>query len=115
MSFDPETLNPGIRRTVMKMREWGFETCDSGDGDAREFGCDPGSPYVYATTLPARMVLEANRLHRLAQEHFGVSFDVIDGQDAEQAPNVQASYHPECNLAIISLLNVRDADWVQDE
>ena len=50
MNYD--TLNPGIREVVRRLREAGFQTCDSGDGSTRQFECDPGAPDV---TTPALM------------------------------------------------------------
>lgn len=59
-------LDPGIRETVVRVNEAGFETTDSGDGvskpaDCRVFDC----PHVIVKVSPAEGVSESHRLLKL--------------------------------------------------
>ena len=49
MSELPDDLNPGIRQTVQLLRDHGFETCDSGDGETHDRACDRPHGYVVMT------------------------------------------------------------------
>lgn len=67
-----DELDPGIRDVVRAINEWGWTTCDSGDGVskpdfARTFDC----PHVVATTEPAAMIYSADALAKMLVERFG--------------------------------------------
>jgi len=42
----PDDINPGIRETVRRLQEAGYETCDSGDGETHDHTCDRQEGYV---------------------------------------------------------------------
>lgn len=65
-----QSLNPGIRHTVKTLREWGFETHDSGDGLTTEYQCDLSSPYVYISINDGSFLYqEMNRLINLLKDN----------------------------------------------
>lgn len=116
--FDPANLDPGIRATVLWLRERGFKTCDSGDGKTKiEAGYNavpegepapaPGEascealpvPHVIIATTPEAMVAEARRLADALREA-GVELDPASGKTA------QAMFCPTQGVAIIELYNV---------
>lgn len=109
--FDPANLDPGIRATVLWLRERGFKTCDSGDGKSKiEAGYnEPGDeecvcdalpvPHVIMNTTPEAMVTEARRLADALREA-GVELDAASGKTA------QAMFCPTQDVAIIELYNV---------
>ena len=100
---DLSTLAPGIRRTVVWLRELGFHTCDSGDGKSNsEMDCAMDIPHVHMT-CPADEVTEvADDL-----------FETIRGQGVTvggdlEGPSIQATYNPVDRIAVVSLFNVDD-------
>lgn len=98
------TLNPGIAYTVQVLREHGFNTTDSGDGETHDFECDLPIPYVHMIVdKPGRLVSQADRLAALLESK-GV---VFEGQDhTGTKPEINAHYSPGGH-SIISLYNVR--------
>ena len=105
------SLNPGIRHTVKTLREWGFDTRDSGDGTTAQFECDLSYPYVHIVTAPATMASETDRLIRLLESQ-GINFADCphpqeDPEGAAKHPCVEASYLPlQAGFAAIHVLNV---------
>jgi hypothetical protein len=116
--FDPANLDPGIRATVLWLRERGFKTCDSGDGTTKieagyndlpegESAPKPGEvsceaipvPHVIIATTPESMVADALRLADALRE-VGVELDAESGKTA------QAMFCPTQKVAIIELYNV---------
>lgn len=113
-----DDLNPGIRETVRKLRSWGFDTCDSGDGDTHQYACDLGYAYVAAEVEPRNMAAMADLL-RAKLEEAGVSvgvqcdealIDVTKPHDA-QGVFIEASYSPIDGRAILFLGGLSDKDW----
>jgi len=101
----PEGLNPGIVETVRWLREKGFATCDSGDGETGDFGCDIPFPYVHMRVEPKDLVAEADRLTAMMMDDRGVK---LEPQNEElTAKCVEASYHPQSGMAVLTLWNVR--------
>lgn len=101
--LDPDTLDPGVRFLVARMREAGFCTTESGDGtkvdgqpDALPF------PHVYAVVWPADMAAEAQRLAALI-----ASFGVPPGPG-----DVEASYDPTDGSAVLVVTDASDA-WMR--
>jgi hypothetical protein len=82
MIIDYEALDPGIRQAVKVLNDYGFETCDSGDGyskepEAREFG--PGR-HVISTTVWWKLFYDANRLQEILDRERPENVDwVIEG------------------------------------
>lgn len=111
--LDPEvlaTLNPGIRNTVTWLREHGFDTCDSGDGQTHDPACDIPLPYVHIRTAPYYVVQESIRLMVLLKDK-GIVFDNAphpqdDPEAAAAHPHIETSYSPVDGVAVISLFNV---------
>ena len=107
-----DAVNPGVRRLVALLRANGFDTADSGDGQTREFECDPGYPYVHMVVRdPYQMITEADRLMVLLHG-WGVEVEGLDEDGSCQ--NIDASYDPKRTdaKAVIALINVVDADLV---
>lgn len=104
-------VNPGIRRTVQTLRSWGFETCDSGDGETHDYECDMPVPYVHIKCPhPLTLVGEAMRLHERLKLA-GIDFSSppnpqFDPEGFERHPSIEASYSPVDGHAFITLTNV---------
>lgn len=73
-----DALDPGIRAMVRAINEWGWETCDSGDGSkAGEMECALPYPHVFAYARDARRLLdEAHELADKLHERFGADWYV---------------------------------------
>lgn len=104
-------LNPGIRATVQWLREKGFNTCDSGDGQTHDHACDLPVPFVHIRVHPHYMTAEAIRLMALLESCHGIDFNNAphpqdDPEAASRYPHIEASYSPVDGVAIISLFNV---------
>ncbi len=96
--FDPANLDPGIRATVLWLRERGFKTCDSGDGKTKieagyndvpegESAPKPGEVSCEAMPVPHAMVADAMRLADALRE-VGVELDAESARRAsEGAPH----------------------------
>lgn len=104
-------LNPGIRSTVQKLREWGFNTTDSGDGVTSEFSCDLPFPYVHIVAQAEDLIEETDRLLNLLNDS-GIDFSNCphpqdDPEGAMNHPSVESSYLPiQGRAATIHLFNV---------
>ena len=70
-NFDYDALNPGIRATVRWMRERGFNTTDSGDGETHEYECDRGWPFVAVKCDKLTAIAECERLYAAILERLG--------------------------------------------
>ena len=106
-----EALNPGIRTTVQTLREWGFDTRDSGDGQTAQYECDLPIPYVHIAVDAQSIAAETDRLLALLSGR-GIVFGnqpnpQIDPEGYANAPDIQASYLPtQGGWAFIHLTNV---------
>lgn len=111
--FDPANIDPGIRATVLWLRERGFKTCDSGDGETKikagyneasegagDVSCEAMPvPHVIMKTTPESMVDEVRRLADALRDA-GVELDPAAGRVA------QAVYCPTQQVAILELYGV---------
>lgn len=98
-------MNPGIVKTVRWLREAGFKTCDSGDGETHDHECDQSMPYVHMLCDPVKLVSEADRLCSLLQSVHGVA--CYYNEPNENDPCIQATYNPGDRTAILSLYNIK--------
>lgn len=111
--FDYESLDPGIRKVVRLLHEWGFSTTDSGDGVSKLSPDAPAAddvipwPHVFIETTPANLVKDAVRLYAKLLEH-GVNIGPCEDQVG--GPFIDASYDPGNGSAIIALMNCGDED-----
>jgi len=107
--MDYETLNPGIRRTVEMLNRAGFETCDSGDGETHEYGCDRPYPYVVIMVPAFALVEETGRLVDILED-IGITVDPISEDDC--GVHIQATFDPGIKdgryAAMIDLQGVHD-------
>lgn len=106
-----DALNPGIRSTVLKLREWGFDTVDSGDGKTHEHGCDMPCPYVHIRVGSHCLVEATDSLYFQLAHHAGIDFsNPPNPQEDPEAwakhPSIEASYSPVDGHAFITLTNV---------
>lgn len=105
-------LNPGIRATVQWLREKGFNTCDSGDGQTHDHACDLPVPFVHIRVCnPCNLIATADFLMVMLKNHHGIDFNNAphpqdDPEAASRYPHIEASYSPVDGVAIISLFNV---------
>lgn len=101
-NINPKHLDPGIRSTVAKLRAWGFETTDSGDGVSK---CAAGMvlpfPHVFMVVEPEVMIAEAHRLRECVEAE-GVSLGGSGPGDAL----IEATYNPSDGVAVLALLRV---------
>lgn len=110
-----QLLDAGIRRTVMLLRSWGFDTCDSGDGTSKKSsgtGTDYPiltMPHVFCLVSTDRMVAEATRLAQLLE---GVPKTAAFERDG--AWYVETSYSPQDKTALVAVYEFSDAHWTED-
>ena len=101
--LDPSILTPGIRKTVLWLRENGFETTDSGDGITNvEAGmeCALDIPHVIMTVTPLTLVTRARDLCLLVEKR---GIEVRPGM-------IQSSYDPADGSAVLALYGISDGD-----
>lgn len=103
--FNYAELDPGIQQTVKWLHQNGFRTTDSGDGKTKTatMECALDTPNVAMVTSKVYLVSEADRLHRLLEEHK----IPIDFSGMSQV-NIQASYDPSDNTSVILLTGLDD-------
>jgi hypothetical protein len=117
--MDQETidgLSPGIRELVVWLAGAGFPTVDSGDGSNYEAGMEGAVPYPMVVVLsePELLVEDARAIKRLLEDR-GVSFnagkhvELYDGEGITW-PQIQATYDPHDESAVIVILNVLSKD-----
>lgn len=73
-AIDYDALDPGIREVVRAINEWGWRTCDSGDGSkAGVMECALDHPHVFCEVrgVGFALNLEAHALTALLVQHFG--------------------------------------------
>jgi hypothetical protein len=92
-----DALDPGVRRLVVLLRLWGFETCDSGDGrskpgagqaDERGVIEVADAPHVLIQLDDAGDVLERFAELRYLLENVGI---LVDSSDTPASPMLQGS------------------------
>lgn len=115
--FDPDALDPGIRRTVMALRVSGFRTTDSGDGVSKpDMACALPVPNVYMVVDAPVMVAEADRLlvvlTDLVKPGTLEATEMADGHEVMRV-TIEASYCPTDGVAILALHGVSDADLLE--
>lgn len=98
--FDPDDLDPGIRKLVLELRDCGFETTDSGDGQSKGWR---GESYAHVHMVVARdrALDEADRLQCWCYEWF-----------PGPMPTIQLTYSPLDRVCVLSLYPVTSADMV---
>lgn len=105
--IDYEQLDPGIRETVRRLRAWGFDTTDSGDGSKAEtMECGLSVANVFIRCEPRHLVDSTDLLMRnLVKE--GICVEPI----GSSLISIQSTYDPADGTAIIGLYGVRDSSW----
>jgi len=103
-----DDLDPGIRDTVMLLRDRGFETTDSGDGQSKD-GCgvadDNGVvhhlafPHVAAKTTCPHLFEDAKRMQALLREH---------GPDGLSDWSVEGTFSPDGGCTLFARANPPD-------
>lgn len=96
-------LNPKIKATVEWLRQNGFNTTDSGDGETHDFECDQNIPYVHMVVKPEVLIYETRRLVNWLTEK-GVKLEPQN--ETGKAQTVEACFSPLDGIATISLYNV---------
>lgn len=99
-----DQVNPGIRNTVKTLREWGYRTCDSGDGKTHDHACDLDVPYVHIIVSPEHLFSETNRLVEKLKD-FGIEIQPYH-PDEPNAQNLHSAYLPAHEAAFIHLYNI---------
>jgi len=100
--LDPAILTPGIRKTVLWLREHGFDTTDSGDGVTNvEAGMEDALdiPHVHMVISTRRMVSAARDLYDL----------LLSRKIAVDHGTIQSTYDPVSGVATLSLYGVDDS------
>lgn len=102
LALNADDLDPGIRQTVLWLREHGFETTDSGDGVSKKDLIASGDaldyPHVAIQVQPRALIDESGRLFDLLGKH-GITPD---------SGTIQAMYAPADGIAVIMLMSVND-------
>lgn len=104
--FDYSSLNPGIQRTVKWLRDFGFDTQDSGDGVTRQYDCDPGFPYVSITIAHSGELIPES--HRLVEALRLIGVHVTHQDENGTNVAIQAMYDPLSESCEILLIGVTD-------
>jgi hypothetical protein len=94
----PADMNPGIRKLVAWLWSQGFDTCDSGDGETHEYGCDHVFPFIAVrVSCPEVLVLETRRLVALFEDH-GHKAQIIETpeESLEGKLVIEANFSPAC-------------------
>lgn len=107
IDMDKLNLNPGIKELVLLLREWGYDTCDSGDGQTHDFECDQPYPYVYMTVQPEAGVNASRQLKKMLEGR-GVVFEPLDEEG--RGPFVEFHYSPVDGFGVLILMNVLSKD-----
>ncbi len=94
-------LNPGIVRTVKLLNDHGFTTCDSGDGETRDYECDRDRGYVVVRTDDVEGLGKDCHLIAMLLEAAGVNF-VAEGT------LISGSYSPFDQITIIDVDGIHD-------
>lgn len=96
-------MNPGIAYTVKTLREWGFDTTDSGDGQTHDHECDLPVPYVYISVpRPERL---SHMMAYLRTKLYIAGVTLITDTGAADAPMMEGSILADMS-AWIHLFNV---------
>jgi hypothetical protein len=105
-------LNPKIVKTVNFLREHGFDTIDSGDGETHACECDRDYPYVVMRSHPMELASEADRLAILLFRH-GVRVGENSEQDEQEhpLPCITASYDPINGRGLLELMFLSDENF----
>lgn len=104
--LNPSILDPGVRELVMRLRQYGFHTVDSGDGvskpsEQRVFD----RPHVVMKVAdPARILQEALRL----QYHLDLWLEPGEWQ-------CEATFNPRDQLVLLFVWDVTDAMLQPDQ
>jgi len=105
-----DLINPKIRYTVKKLREWGFETTDSGDSETRDFECDNPIAYVVIKVKPEDLVTETKRLTNILTTLIDFNKQPHPQYDPNGAllyPAIEGCFSPtQGNYSIITLFNI---------
>lgn len=118
-----EELDPGIRKLVTLLRNYNFETVDSGDGESKVGtdgeGCMHKYPNVVIEVKKEHLIYSCINLKQVLESH-GIVFP--EQPDAKQvgddwstgwevySPAIDGSYDPISDKAYILLSNVSDKD-----
>lgn len=103
-----DNLNPGIKETVKLLQQYGFNTCDSGDGQTHDHPCDLPFPYVHMKVEPDKFIDEADRLFEFLSQ-FGIDFsEPFDEDGTPIGPHIECHYTPGNQLATMSVFFVND-------
>lgn len=105
------TLNPNIARTVAWLRDLGYETCDSGDGQTHLAACDRPYPYVCMKCPPDLLVQSAMELRETLRGLGVPVVSVTAAFAAGERPSgvcIQASYDPIDGYALLDLMGLDD-------
>lgn len=105
-SIDYEALDPKIQDTVRRLREWGYETVDSGDGSQYEEGdeCTTEGPMI-SIVVPGVLELAAG-VEDIYQKLGECGVDMYEGDRT-----VQGTVGAVDMTYIITVHGVRDADF----
>ena len=108
IDYGPIPLNPGIVRTVALLREHGFETTDSGDGETHAAECDQMTGYVAIATTPDKVISTAGAVAKCLHDH-GVTIVPMGPSTEEQGGAcVQATYDVANGSAMILVEGIHD-------
>lgn len=104
--------NPGIRNLLAWLWEQGFDTCDSGDGETRQYDCDQPFPFIAVrVSCPENLIQETRRLVSLFKER-GHEAQVLEtpGESLEGKLVIEANFSPACSEMPATILVMGLAD-----
>lgn len=96
-------LRPGIRLTVAALNAAGFETCDSGDGEAYEFENDREESFVMVVTSAETMVSDSRALLRFLELN-----QIHVAPFGSEGVLVRVMYDPLDDTAMIDVSGIHD-------
>jgi hypothetical protein len=106
-------INPGIAKTVAKLQEWGYETCDSGDGATHDYECDRPYPYVVIKCQPLLLAYTCQWLKECL-ERYGIQLEQMGPDNEGQIVNIQGCWDACWDTAVIELTGLKDDMWLKE-
>lgn len=101
-----EGLDPGICKIVSLLRANGFNTCDSGDGESKEYEHrDEG--HVTIKCEPGTLLSESRRIVTVLK-NAGVILGPVLPERIEGISHIQAMYCPIDEIALIDVSPIHD-------
>jgi len=107
VTFDYDSLPPGIRETVRWVHSFDYETSDSGDGLTNQAaGMECAQPWA----VPMVAVVADNWEHAVCiAQHLWAELRTLSNGDPDERWRIEASYSPTDGQSLVLLTGIDDA------